>query len=112
MKTIPSTDTKALTSSKHYKATFQFNSKSSQLIFPQGPSRHVNNYNNCSYIYTKRHRFIGQTQANTTYTFIQKHIHKHSYNVYTNMYIHRTLSFMHRKEQYLVNNKHVEQEGS
>ena len=58
----------------------------------------------------KQHRFIGQTQANTTYTFIQKHIHKHLYNVYTNMYIHHTLSFMHKMEQYIVNNKHVEQE--
>ena len=56
--------------------------------------------------------FIGQTQANTTYTFIQKHIHKHLYNVYTNMYIHHTLSFMHKEEQYIVNNKHVEQERS
>ena len=28
-------------------------------------------YNNFSYINTKQHRFIGQTQANTTYTFIQ-----------------------------------------
>ena len=56
-------------------------------------------YNNISYIYTKQQRFIRQTQANTTYTFIQKHIHKHSYmyNVYTNMYIHHTLSFMHKK---------------
>ena len=82
-----------------------------QLIFPR-PIQTCEQYKNKSYIYTKQHRFIGQTQANTTYTFIQKHIHKHSYNVYTNMYIHRTLSFMHRKEQYLVNNKHVEQEGS
>ena len=28
------------------------------------------------------------------------------------MYIHHTLSFMDKKEQYLVNNKHVEQERS
>ena len=67
----------------------QFNSKtlfkdgdpvSLQLIFPGDWSKHVNKYNNYSYIYTKQlHRFIVQTQANTTYTFIQKHIHKHSY---------------------------------
>ena len=25
------------------------------------------------------------------------------------MYIHHTLSFMNKKEQYIVNNKHVEQ---
>ena len=43
-----------------------------------GPSKHENKYNNYSYIYTKQYRFIGQSQANTTYTFIQKHIHKHS----------------------------------
>ena len=49
-----------------------------------------------------------RTQANTIYTFIHKHIHKHLYNVYTNMYIHHTLSFMHKEEQYIVNNKHVE----
>ena len=36
-----------------------------------------------SYIYTKQNRFIRQTQANTTYTFLQKHIHKHSYKTYT-----------------------------
>ena len=29
-----------------------------------GPSKHVNKYNKFSYIYTKQHRFIGQTQAN------------------------------------------------
>jgi len=64
--------------------------------------------------YIKQHRFIGQTQANTTYSFIQKHIHKrlYMYNVYTNMYIHHTLPFMHKKEQYIVNNKYVEQEHS
>ena len=28
------------------------------------------------------------------------------------MYIHHTLSFIHKKEQYIVNNKHVEQERS
>jgi len=28
------------------------------------------------------------------------------------MYIHHTLSFMNKKEQYIVNNKHVEQERS
>jgi len=31
------------------------------------------------------------------------------YNVYTNMYIHHTLSAMYNKEQYIDNNKHVEQ---
>ena len=34
------------------------------------------------------------------------------YNVYTNMYIHHTLLFMNKKEQYIVNNKHVYQERS
>jgi len=43
-------------------------------------------YSNVSYIYTKQHRLIRQTQAHTTYTFIQKHIYKHSYLTYT-MYI-------------------------
>ena len=28
------------------------------------------------------------------------------------MYVHHTLSFMNKKEQYIVNNKHVEQELS
>ena len=62
--------------------TVQFNSKtlfkdddpvSSQLIFP-GAIQTCEQYNNYSCIYTKQHRFIGQSQANTTYTFIQKHI--------------------------------------
>ena len=57
----------------------QFNSKtlfkggdpvSLQLIFP-GAIQTCEQYNNFSYIYTKQHRFIGQSQANTTYTFIQ-----------------------------------------
>ena len=51
-------------------------------LFLLRPSHHVNKYN-FSYIYTKQHRFIGQTRANTTYTFIQKHIHQHSYLTYT-----------------------------
>ena len=99
--------------------SIQFNSKtlfkdgdpvSSQLIFP-GAIQTCEQYNNVSYIYTKQHRFIGQTQANTTYTFTQKHIHKHSYLTYT-MYIQTCtfttlLSFMNKKEQYIVNNKHV-----
>jgi len=84
--------------------SIQFNSKtlfkdgdpvSSQVIFPGA-------IQTCDQ--TKQHF--------TTYTFIQKHIHKHLYNVYTNMYIHHTQSFMHKKEQYIVNNKHVEQECS
>ena len=53
-----------------------------QLIFP-GAIQTCEQYTNCSYIYTKQHRFIVQTQANTTYTFIQKHIHKHSYLTHT-----------------------------
>jgi len=62
--------------------TVQFNSKtlfkdddpvSSQLIFHVAIQT-CEQYNNFSYIYTKQHRFIGQIQANTTYTFIQKHI--------------------------------------
>jgi len=65
----------------------QFNSKtlfkdgdpvSLQLIFP-GAIQTCEQYNNFSYIYTKQHRFIAQTQTHTTYTFIQKHIHNHSY---------------------------------
>ena len=31
---------------------------------PWGPSETCEQYNNFSYIYTKQHRFIGQTQAN------------------------------------------------
>ena len=46
----------------------QFNSIQ-KLIFP-GAIQTCEQYNICSYIYTKQHRFIGQTQANTTYTFI------------------------------------------
>jgi len=100
----------------------QFNSKtlfkdgdpvSSQLIFP-GAIQTCEQYNNFSYIYTKQHRFIGQSQANTTYTFIQKHINKHlTYTMYkqTCTFI-KLSSFMHKKEQYIVNNKHVEQERS
>jgi len=65
----------------------------------------IKQYNNISYIYTKTTQVH---QTNTTYTFIQKHIHKHLYNVYTNMYIHHTLSFMHKKDTIIVNNKHVE----
>ena len=104
--------------------SIQFNSKtlfkdgdpiSLQLIFP-GAIQTFEQYNNCSYIYTKQHRFIGQSQANTTYTFIQKHIHKHSFLTYT-MYIQTCifttlLSLMNNKEQFIVNNKHVEQERS
>ena len=100
--------------------SIQFNSKtlfkdgnpvSSQLIFP-GAIQTCEQYTNYSYIYTKKHWFIGQTQANTTYTFIQNI----SINAYT-MYIQTCtfitlLSFMHKKEQYIVNNKHVEQECS
>ena len=61
------------------KISIQFNSKtlfkdgdpvSLQLIFP-GDIQTCKQYNMCSYIYTKQHRFIGQTQAHTTYTFIQ-----------------------------------------
>ena len=79
----------------HIFNSIQFNSNtlfkdgdpvSLQLIFPGAWSKHVNKYNNYSNIYTKQHRFIGHIQANTTYTFIQKHIHKHSYLTYT-MYI-------------------------
>jgi len=79
--------------------SIQFNSKtlfkdgdpvSSQLIFP-GAIQTCEQYNKFSYIYTKQHKFIGQTQENTAYSFIQKHIHKHLFNVYTNMYIHHTL---------------------
>ena len=40
-----------------------------------GPSKTCEQYNMCSYIYTKQHRFIGHRQ--TTYTFIHKHTHKH-----------------------------------
>jgi len=32
--------------------------------------------------------------------------------MYKQTCIHHTLSFMHKKEQYIVNNKHVEQERS
>ena len=43
---------------------------SSQFIFP-GTIQTCEQHNNYSYIYTKQHRFIGQSQANTTYTFTQ-----------------------------------------
>jgi len=75
----------------HLYLYIQFNSKtlfkdgdpvSLQLIFP-GVIQTCEQYTNCSYIYTKQHRLIIQTQANTTYTFIQKHIHKHSYLTHT-----------------------------
>jgi len=60
--------------------SIQFNSKtlfkdgdpvSLQLISP-GAIQTSEQYNNFSYIYTKQHRFIKKTQANTTYNFIQK----------------------------------------
>ena len=41
-----------------------------QLIFP-GAIQTCEQYNNYAYIYTKQHSFIGQSQANTTYTFLQ-----------------------------------------
>jgi len=54
----------------HWLWSIQFNSKKifKDLILP-GDIQTCEQYNNCSYIYTKQHRFIGQTQANTTYTF-------------------------------------------
>ena len=67
--------------------SIQFNSEtlfkddalvSLQLIFPEAMQT-CEQYNNIAYIYTKQHRFIRQTQVNTTYAFIQKHIHKHWY---------------------------------
>jgi len=69
-----------------------------------------NNTTNFHTYIQKQHRFIRQTQANTTYTFIQKHIHKRLYNIY--IYKHGHESFMHKKEQYIINNKHVEYERS
>jgi len=38
-----------------------------QLIFPGAWSKHVNKYNNYSYIYTKQHRFIRQIQLTLSY---------------------------------------------
>ena len=79
----------------------QFNSKtlfkdndplSLQLIFPVAIQT-CEQYNKFSYIYTKQPKFIGQTQENTAYSFIQKHITKHLFNVYTNMYIHHTIMY-------------------
>ena len=54
-----------------------------------------------------------QTQLTLSY---KKYSHKHSYLTYS-MYIHTCtfttlLSFMNKKEQYIVNNKHIEQERS
>ena len=103
--------------SKHAFYFTQFNSiqklylKMVTQIFP-GAIQTCEQNNNCSYIYTKQHRCIRQTQEHTIYTSIQKHIHKHSYLTYT-MCIQTcifTTSFMNKKEQYIVNNKHVEQE--
>ena len=86
---------------------------SSQLIFPGAIQTCDQTIQHFLHTYIqKQHKFIRQTHANTTYTFIQTHIHKHLYNVYTNMYIRHTLLFMHKKEQYIVNNKHVKQERS
>ena len=91
--------------SRNVPECIQFNSKtllkdgdpvSLKLIFP-GAIQTCEQYNNFSYIYTKQHRFNGQTQAHTTYTFIQNI----SYLTYT-MYI-QTCTFTD-------NNKHVEQE--
>ena len=53
-----------------------------------GSSKYVNNT-------TMFHTYI---QNNTGSS--DKHMHR---------YIHHTLSFMHKKEQYIVKNKHVEQ---
>ena len=66
----------------------QFNSKtlfkdgdpvSSQIIF-SGAIQTCEQYNNCLYIYTKQHRFIGQTQA-TQLTLSYKNISINTYNV-------------------------------
>jgi len=61
----------------------QFNSKtlfkdgypvSLQLIFP-GAIQTCEQYNICSYIYTKQHRFIGQTQLTLSYKNISINTH-------------------------------------
>ena len=70
---------KVLGEKKMIMYSIQFNSKtlfkdgdpvSLQLIFPVAIQT-CEQYNKCSYMYTKQNKFIGQTQANTTYTFIQ-----------------------------------------
>ena len=82
---------KKATLNVHHVDSIQFNSKalfidgdpvSLQLIFP-GVIQICEQYNKFSSIYTKQHMFIGQTQANTTYTFIQIHFHNNSYLTYT-----------------------------
>jgi len=89
--------------------TLQFNSTtlfedgdpvSLKPIFPSA-FQTCEQYNIVSGKYTKQHRFIGQTQAHITYTFIQNHTNKHSYLTYT-LYI-QTCTFTD-------NSKHVEQE--
>ena len=89
--------------------TLQFNSTtlfkdgdpvSLKRIFPSA-FQTCEQYNIVSDKYTIQHRFIGQTQAHITYTFIQNHTNKHSYLTYT-LYI-QTCTFTD-------NNKHVEQE--
>jgi len=64
------------------KISIQFNSKtlfkdgdpvSLHLIFP-GAIQTCEQYNIFTDKYTKQHRFIGQSQTNTTYTFIYKNI--------------------------------------
>jgi len=71
-----------------------------KLIFP-GAIQTCEQYNIFTDKYTKQHKFIRQTQANSTYTFIQKHIHKHS-NLTDTMHIQACT--------FTDNNKHVEQE--
>ena len=102
----------------------QFNSKplykdgdpvSLQLIFPGAILTCKQIQHVCIHIYktthvhrtnTGKHR---QTQLTLSYKTYPYTLILNFYNVYTNMYIHHNLSFMNKKEQYIVNNKHIEQ---
>jgi len=83
-------------SQDHTCRIIHFNSKTllkdgSKLIFP-GAIQTCDQYNNF-HTYIQNNTGSSDNQANTTYTFIQKHIHKHSYNVYTNIYIHHSIIY-------------------
>ena len=97
--------------------SIQFNSKT---WFKDGdptylPWGHPNMWTNTSvHTYIQNNTGSSDKHSQTQLTLSYKNIYINTllnlYNVYTNMYIHHTLSFMNENEQYIFNNKHVEQE--
>ena len=73
-----------------------------QLIFP-GAIQTCDNTTMC-HTYIQNNTGSSDKHSQTQLTRSYKNI---SINTYT-MYTHHTLSFMHKKEQNIINNKHVE----